>query len=126
MFSAFNTARNVITVFHSPLSPASKRIVQAIKAARSAKPNSHVDVEVLERAPTADQLKTIVEYAGGARRIGSIVPGAESFADAVKKLETASGTAEGVIVRPIVVDWLNGKAVLGDDEQGVKKLIEKA
>lgn len=72
--------------------------------------------------------------------MSAIVPGAQSYTEASSILEGGSNE----LLRPMVIDWTNGKviylftififeycsniylllkAVLGDDEAGVKKLV---
>ncbi|KAK9459109.1 thioredoxin-like protein [Lipomyces oligophaga] len=118
MFSAFNSARTVITLFHSPTSSASRRILQCLKQHESSVSNRLYDLDVTEGVPTRDQLKTILKYAGETK-VSSIVPGATSYTEATAILEGG----EKNILRPMVIDWSNGKAILGDDEPAVKKLL---
>ncbi|KAK7208102.1 thioredoxin-like protein [Myxozyma melibiosi] len=117
MFSAFNSARNVITLFHSPTSSASRRILQLLKS-KQTEGKRLFDLDVTEGVPTKDQLKTILKYAGQSK-VSAIVPGATSYTEASAILEGGSKN----LLRPMVIDWVNGKAVLGDDEAGVKTMI---
>ncbi|KAK9451188.1 thioredoxin-like protein [Limtongia smithiae] len=119
MFSSFNSVRAVVTLFHSPTSSASRRILQFLKIHAADTKIQNFDLQVTEANPTKDQLKTILNYVGQAK-IGAIVPGAGTYNEAAGLLEKGSSLA---VLRPMVVDWVNGKAVLGDDEEGVKKLV---
>ncbi|KAK9369423.1 thioredoxin-like protein [Lipomyces kononenkoae] len=120
MFSAFNSARCVVTLFHSPTSSASRRTLQLLKKHIEGSSRKYFDLDVTEGPPTRDQLKTILNYTGE-QKIGSIVPGAASLSDATLILQ--HGGADKLL-HPIVVDWVNGKAVLGDDEIGLKQLVQ--
>ncbi|KAK9383927.1 thioredoxin-like protein [Kockiozyma suomiensis] len=117
MFSSFNSARTVLTLFHSPTSSASRRVLQFLKSQEAAKKRLF-ELDVTEGVPTKDQLKTILKYAGE-HKVSAIVPGAQSYTEASSILEGGSNE----LLRPMVIDWTNGKAVLGDDEAGVKKLV---
>ncbi|KAK9384869.1 thioredoxin-like protein [Lipomyces mesembrius] len=120
MFSAFNSARSVVTLFHSPTSSASRRTLQLLKKHMESSKRKVFDLDVTEGPPTKDQLKTMLNYTGE-HKVSSIVPGAASLSEATLILQ--SGGADKLL-HPIVVDWVNGKAVLGDDEIGLKQLVQ--
>ena len=61
--------------------------------------------DVQEGAPTPDQLGNIIDYLGESK-IGSVVSGATSSSDALRKLKAD----ENAFQRPVVVDWHNGRA----------------
>ena len=61
--------------------------------------------DVQEGVPTSDQLTNIFEYLGQ-DKIGSVIEGASSTTEALKKLKD-NGSA---FQRPLVVDWGNGRA----------------
>lgn len=63
------------------------------------------ELDVSEAVPTEDQLRSIFEYVGQSK-ISSVVEGATSVSDAVKKL----AQDESAFQRPVVVDWNQGKA----------------
>jgi len=67
--------------------------------------------------PTPTQLASILEFIGK-NRVGEVVPGARSEGDAAKLL------GGGGMVRPLLVDWNNGRAVVGADEGAVLRLLE--
>ena len=82
--------------------------------------------------PTPTQLTSILEFIGK-NRVGEVVPGARSEGDAVRllKVEEAGrkegkegGGGGGGMVRPLLVDWNNGRAVVGGDEGAVLRLLE--
>lgn len=62
-------------------------------------------VDVQEGEPTSDQLTNIIEYLGD-DKIGTVVEGASSHTDALRKFKQNSN----VFKRPVVVDWSNGRA----------------
>lgn len=68
--------------------------------------NTEFSTEVEENAPTADQLQSILEYAGESKA-GSVVEGATSVSDALKKVRQGSQ-----ISRPLLVDWNKGQVGL--------------
>lgn len=93
---------DIITLFHKAASPASMRVATVLRQASAAA--SEVDsrrpefkLEVTEEAPTADQLHTILAYAGTAH-IPSIIKGATTEKDALKKFQENAGSFE----RPVV------------------------
>lgn len=54
-------------------------------------------LEITENPPTSDQLKTILEYVG-AKRIGSIIKGAEDEAEALRRFKEDAESFQ----RPVV------------------------
>jgi hypothetical protein len=105
----------VITLFHKAGSPASVRVHTLLKQASAtaaahatedqASDHSHqshpqraeFELNLTEEPPTPDQLQTIIEYVG-ANKAGSIVKGATSINDALKKLKENSDNFQ----RPLV------------------------
>ncbi|KAK9468860.1 thioredoxin-like protein [Lipomyces arxii] len=118
MFSAFNSARSVVTLFHSPTSSASRRALQALKQSAPLLEKARYKLDVTEAAPTADQLKTIVQYLGP-EKVSAIVDGASTLREAY----SITAQSPDSVLRPIVVDWINGKVVAGPNDEGLKKLI---
>ncbi|PQE32924.1 Thioredoxin-like fold protein [Rutstroemia sp. NJR-2017a WRK4] len=132
----FHKTLDVITLFHKASSPASLRAHALLKqAAANASETATIDqagdhsaqthpkraefeLEVTEAAPTPDQLRSILEYLG-ASKVGSLVTGAKDEADAVRKIQ-ANGDS---FVRPVTVDWGNGKAVMGANESEILKMV---
>lgn len=115
---------DVITLFHKPSLSASNRVLtllkqgsaQAHETATEDQASDHThqneavkrdpfELDVSEAVPTEDQLRSIFEYVGQSK-ISSVVEGATSVSDAVKKL----AQDEGAFQRPVVVDWNQGKA----------------
>ena len=143
---------DVITLFHKPTLPASLRVHSLLKQAaanaseyatedqasdhsdQTHPKRQEFDLEVTEELPTPDQLKSILEYVG-AQRASTIIKGAKDEADAMKKLNAEN------LNRPIVclawlplydglkltteqtVDWGNGRAVAGDNESEIMKMV---
>ena len=60
--------------------------------------------DVEERAPTNDQLISILEYLGP-KRAGSVIKGATGVDDALKKFKQDAT----LFRRPVTVDWNNGR-----------------
>ncbi|KAF4551710.1 putative redox protein fmp46 [Elsinoe fawcettii] len=128
--------RDVITLFHAPKNPSSIRVYTLLKqtagtsqsTATEDQASSHdqqskisrteFDLQVEENAPTNDQLQSILEYAGEGKA-GSVVEGATSVADALKKVRQGSQ-----ISRPLLVDWNKGQVVAGDNESEILKLVK--
>ena len=65
----------------------------------------NVGADVIEGAPTTDQLTNVLEYLGP-NKIGNVVKDATGSSDAMRKFN-ASATA---FQRPVTVDWSNGRA----------------
>ena len=115
--------KNVITLFHSPKSPASIRVhtllkqanAQAVAHATEDQASSHeghnkaerteFELDVTEADPTPDQLRNIFEYLGGGS-VGKVVQGASDEGDAVEKVKRGGSAFQ----RPVTVDWGQGKA----------------
>lgn len=127
---------------HNASSPPSIAALQLLRAAASSpyppsKPNAPAlkfNLEVIENTPpTADQLRTILSYLpSDASRTESSSP--VTLLSAHPTVHTRPTSPEGVarlasqnlhaLKWPIVVDWDNGKAAVGDVE-GVKGILEE-
>ncbi|KAI4289822.1 MAG: hypothetical protein L6R35_000904 [Caloplaca aegaea] len=136
----FHKTLDVITLFHKASSPASLRAQTLLKqisahasetatedqatdhAAQNKLQRTEFELNVTEDPPTSDQLRTILEYAGPEPgRAGQIVEGAADEADALKKLKEDPNRFQ----RPVIVDWNNGRAVFGDKESEIMKMISQ-
>lgn len=136
LFSQHKTL-DVLTLFHKPSDPASVRVHNLLKQASAlasesatedqASDHTHqnaqvqrepFELDITEAEPTPDQLRSILEYIG-AGKVGSLVKGATSEGDAMKILKQSADAFQ----RPVVVDWEQGKAVVGDDESAIMKLV---
>jgi len=129
--------KDVITLFHAPKSPASIRVhtllrqtaATAASHATEDQASSHskqsklertdYNLEVQEEPPTSDQLTSILEYMGEGKA-GTVVKGATSASDALRKLKQSGDLFQ----RPVVVDWNHGRAVAGDDESAIMKMVK--
>jgi len=132
-------AKNVVTLFHKPSSQASLRILTLLKqthaqsaaTATADQASSHdvptkaehtdFELDVTEAPPTSDQLKNILEYLGGASAASKVISGASNESDALRRLQADGNTFQ----RPLVVDWNSGKAVAGENESEILKLLRK-
>ncbi|KAI9716765.1 MAG: hypothetical protein M1812_005105 [Candelaria pacifica] len=132
----FHKSLDVITLFHKPSSSASIRALTLLKQAsatasetatidqasdhtpQNKAQRSEFELNVTEDPPTSDQLRNILEYVG-ARKAGDIVKGARDDTDAMKKL---AENAEN-FKRPVIVDWNNGRAVAGDNESQILRML---
>ncbi|EED15358.1 conserved hypothetical protein [Talaromyces stipitatus ATCC 10500] len=143
---------DIITLFHKPSLPSSTRVLNVLRTAsanaseasnatldQASDPSSSptpsgsssssvadgplrddFEIEVTESLPTKDQLSTIIDYlAAKGVKPGAAVQGAVGKEDALRKL------SESGFRRPIVVDWSNGKAVIGDNESEILRLLRK-
>ncbi|KAK6355369.1 hypothetical protein TWF696_004478 [Orbilia brochopaga] len=132
----FHKTLDVLTLFHSPRSEASNRVLSALKAANTAAEESAsapaadnggnakkqvFELDVVEGPMTTTQLRSVLDYVGDAK-VGDIVEGARGVTDAMKILEGANNADK--LKRPIVVDWNNGKVVLGENQSALKQLVE--
>jgi len=134
---------DIITLFHKPSLPTSMRVLNLLKQASAAagetatmdqasngnnnntaeKQRGEFELEVTEASPTPDQLRNILDYvAPRGVKPGDVIRGARDRADALKKLKEGR---EDDLVRPVVVDWTNGRAVVGGAESEILKLVRQ-
>lgn len=78
------------------------------------------ETEITEAPPTPDQLKNIFEYLGSGKA-AQLVKGASSQSDALRKLQENGDNFQ----RPVLVDWNHGKAVAGDNESEILKMLKE-
>ncbi|OAG04924.1 uncharacterized protein CC84DRAFT_1165281 [Paraphaeosphaeria sporulosa] len=130
-------AKNVVTLFHKPSSTASTRVLtllkqtnaQSVAHATEDQASSHqaqdkaermeFELDVTEAPPTADQLKSILDYLGGSGAASKVVSGAQDETDAMRRLKADGET----FLRPVVVDWNQGKAVVGESESEILSML---
>jgi hypothetical protein len=62
------------------------------------------DLDVTEAAPTSDQLRSILEYVG-ASKISSVVPGASTEKDALKKFKEGAENFKRPVVCFLLCPW---------------------
>ncbi|MCJ1363723.1 hypothetical protein MMC16_002832 [Acarospora aff. strigata] len=130
----FHKPIDVITLFHSPARPASSRVLKILQqaSAEASEPppepdqsgqskvqSKEFELNVMEDPPTGDQLRSILEYVGP-RRAGDLIKGARGEAEAMRKLQENGES----FVRPVVVDWSNGRAVIGENESEILKMVK--
>ncbi|KAL2150307.1 hypothetical protein VTH82DRAFT_7983 [Thermothelomyces myriococcoides] len=133
----FHKTLDIITLFHKASSPASIRLAAALRQASAAASETSTEdqasdhsaqsaavrrpefkLEVTESLPTADQLRTILDYAGR-QRVGTIVRGATDEQDALRRFKENAESLQ----RPVVVDWNNGKVAAGENESEILKML---
>ncbi|KAH8169899.1 hypothetical protein LIA77_10443 [Sarocladium implicatum] len=132
----FRKTLDIITLFHKPSNPASTRVATLLKQASAnaqagatedqASDHSHqshpareeFELNITEDAPTQDQVQTILDYVGESK-VQSIIKGAQDQKDALKRFKENKESFQ----RPVTVDWNNGKAVVGDSESEILKLV---
>ncbi|KAL7812347.1 DUF1687 domain-containing protein [Trichoderma aethiopicum] len=124
----FRKTLDIITLFHKASSPASVRVANLLKqASASAQANAASDgpirrdpfeLNITEDPPTVDQVQTILAYVGE-NGASQIVKGARDDKDALKKFKENKDN----FLRPLTVDWSNGKAVAGENESEILKLL---
>ncbi|TQN69861.1 putative redox protein fmp46 [Colletotrichum shisoi] len=134
----FHKTLDIVTLFHKAGSPASVRaanILKRVSANATAgatedhasdhsvqtnpqKSRAEFELNITKELPTADQVKTILEYVGK-NRISSIVKGASTEQEALRKFQQNSESFQ----RPVTVDWNNGRAVVGDSESEILKML---
>ncbi|KAK2075266.1 hypothetical protein P8C59_009407 [Phyllachora maydis] len=134
----FHKPLDIITVFHKASSPGSVRVANLLKqvsatvseteTATEDQASGHTahaslrkepfELNITEDLPTADQLRTILEYVG-TPRIPTIVKGATTENEALRRFKESMDNLE----RPLVVDWNNGKAAAGEKESEILKML---
>ncbi|KAF2273296.1 uncharacterized protein EI97DRAFT_461179 [Westerdykella ornata] len=130
-------AKDVVTLFHKPSSQPSMRVLTLLKQANATakthatqdQASSHdtqtkaeradFELDVTEAPPTGDQLKNILEYLGGSAAASKLVSGASDQADALRRLKENGNAFQ----RPVVVDWHQGRVVVGDNESEILSLL---
>ncbi|EGP92432.1 unnamed protein product [Zymoseptoria tritici ST99CH_1A5] len=129
--------KDVITLFHSAKSPQSTRVFTLLKqthatAASTATQDQASDhstqsklgrtdfeLEIQEEPPTEDQVNSILEFLGPSSA-GTVIRDATGTTDAMRKFRQDQSAFQ----RPITVDWNNGRAVVGENESEILKLVK--
>ncbi|KAH6973494.1 thioredoxin-like protein [Ilyonectria robusta] len=122
----FRKTLDIVTLFHKASSPASVRVAgvlqkasaRATAGAKTTSAREQFDLNITEDPPTEDQVKTILGYVGPSG-IASVIKGAKDEKDALRKFKESNGN----FIQPVVVDWSNGKAIAGDNESEILKLL---
>ncbi|KAM0077985.1 hypothetical protein ACKRZS_010328 [Fusarium odoratissimum] len=133
----FHKTLDIVTVFHKASSPASVRVANLLKqvsanatsgatidqasdhSAQTAPIRDQFELNITEDPPTDDQVKTILEYVGS-NGIPNVIKGANNEKEALRKFKESKEN----FIRPVVVDWNNGKAIAGDNESEILKLLK--
>ncbi|RMZ25781.1 hypothetical protein D0859_10164 [Hortaea werneckii] len=143
--------KDVITLFHAPSVPASMRAHAILKQAAATAQSSATEdqasdhdnqsrlqrtdfnlapgpylsdstdisnSDVQETPPTPDQLTSILDYLGPSKA-STVVEEATGTSDALRKFNAKQQAFQ----RPVTVDWNNGRAVVGDDESELMRLV---
>ncbi|KAI6827060.1 hypothetical protein KC367_g2969 [Hortaea werneckii] len=128
--------KDVITLFHAPSVPASMRAHAILKQAAATAQSSATEdqasdhdnqsrlqrtdfnLDVQETPPTPDQLTSILDYLGPSKA-STVVEEATGTSDALRKFNAKQQAFQ----RPVTVDWNNGRAVVGDDESELMRLV---
>ncbi|EFW99334.1 duf1687 domain containing protein [Grosmannia clavigera kw1407] len=135
----FPKTLDIVTLFHKASSPASIRVSTLLKqasahasqtatedqasdtTAQTSAPTAGretFELEITEEPPTTDQLRTILDYVG-TPAIPTVMKGASTTAEALRKFRESADNFQ----RPVVVDWNNGKAIAGENESEILKLL---
>ncbi|PGH13364.1 hypothetical protein AJ80_06358 [Polytolypa hystricis UAMH7299] len=139
---------DVITLFHKSSIPSSQRALNLLKsatanaaetatedqasdhtaqtAAQHKQKREEYELDVTEEPPTPDQLKSILDYlhAGvglGQGKAGDVVKGAKDRLDAMRLVKEDGER----FIRPVIVDWNNGKVIAGYNESAILKLVRE-
>lgn len=143
MFTGFKRSLPQISIFHHPSSPPSIQALALLRSALSSPyppgkqsaPPLEFDLEVVEtKPPTADQLRTILTYITPPKSTAPSVSSAFLSAhpassglgeqpQSVKGIVSLAEQNPNVFKWPVVVDWIGGRASVGDVE-GVKDILE--
>ncbi|KAJ5305811.1 hypothetical protein PENANT_c015G00736 [Penicillium antarcticum] len=146
----FSKTLDPITLFHSPKLAASTRTLNILKQASAAAGetatedqasdhSSHAkqqrgefELEITTSPPTTDQLRSILDYISPVSGVGGqgekatygvaeLVKGARDAEDALKKFKEDNEA----FARPVTVDWVNGRAVIGDGESDILRMVRQ-
>jgi len=138
MFNSFKRLLPEISIFHHPSSPQSTKALSLLRSALSSpyppgNPTSQplqFNLSVVEASPNPDQLQTILSYLPSPATSPSLallsVHPSLSVTEQPTTLKDIAALAERnpkALKWPIVVNWHEGKASIGDVE-GVKDILE--
>ncbi|KAJ5973272.1 hypothetical protein N7481_010482 [Penicillium waksmanii] len=147
----FSKTLDPITLFHNPNLAPSTRTLNILKQASAAASSSatedqasdhsthskqqrgQFELEVTTDNPTTDQLRSILDYisptsgTGGLGNketyaVSELIRGAKTADEALKKFKE---DPSGSFVKPVTVDWTNGRAVIGDQESAILKMVKQ-
>ncbi|KAJ6179805.1 hypothetical protein N7519_010266 [Penicillium mononematosum] len=136
----FSKTLDPITLFHSPSIQASTRTLNILKQASTTASETATEDQASDHSRHAKQqrgefeleLRNILDYispvsgVGGpgdkvTYGVGELVKGARDAEDALKKFKEDNTN----FVRPITVDWVNGRAVIGDDQSEILRMVRQ-
>ncbi|KAG6853127.1 hypothetical protein C0991_006737 [Blastosporella zonata] len=139
MFNSFKRRLPEISIFHQPSSPPSAKALNLLRASMSAPypPNQpemkplDFNLDVVEGAPTSDQMNTIMSYLPSKAISPSnaflsahfVTPTGPDRPEGVKAIAKLAQENPSALKWPIVVDWNGGQAAIGEIE-GVKGILE--
>ncbi|EFZ03754.1 uncharacterized protein G6M90_00g060460 [Metarhizium brunneum] len=133
----FHKSLDIVTVFHKASSPASTRVANLVKqisanaqagatidqasdhTAQTQPSRDPFELNITEEPPTVEQVQTILDYVGKPS-ISKVIKGAHDEKDALKKFRESRES----FLRPVTVDWNNGKAIAGDNESEILKMLK--
>ncbi|KAG6016447.1 hypothetical protein E4U43_008637 [Claviceps pusilla] len=133
----FHKSLDIVTVFHKASSPASTRVANLVKqisanaqagatldqasdhTAQTEARRDPFELNITEEPPTVEQVQTILDYIGK-EGINKVIKGATNEKDALKKFRESKES----FLRPVTVDWNNGRAIAGDSESEILKLLK--
>ncbi|KLO16623.1 hypothetical protein SCHPADRAFT_823065 [Schizopora paradoxa] len=120
---------------HNASSTQSKRALELLRASLTSpyppsKAPLDFELEVVESAPTPDQVQTILSYLPSSPSVASTflsshpsATGSESQNVSAKSLTEIASQNTSALKWPIVVDWTGGRASIGDVD-GVKGILD--
>ncbi|KAJ5203760.1 uncharacterized protein N7498_004639 [Penicillium cinerascens] len=146
----FSKTLDPITLFHSPSIPSSARALNILKQASAAAGetatedqasdhSSHAkqqrgefNLEVSTDFPTTDQLRNLLDYINPVSGVGGqgekatygvaeLIKGAKDAEHALKLFKEDPER----FTRPVTVDWINGRAVIGDGESEILRMVRQ-
>ncbi|TFK37311.1 thioredoxin-like protein [Crucibulum laeve] len=139
MFNSFKRRLPEISIYHHASSPPSAKALNLLRSSLSSAypPNTtavaplEFQLDVIESPPTADQMRTILSYLPSkaispSTAFLSAHPSAPPMGERSEDLSAIAelGQKNPLALKwPIVVDWADGKASIGDPE-GVKSMLE--
>ncbi|KIM37805.1 hypothetical protein M413DRAFT_448309 [Hebeloma cylindrosporum] len=139
MFNSFKRRLPEISIFHHPSSPPSNKALKMLRDSLSGTypPGNgkgqplEFQLEVVESPPNSAQLGTIMSYLPSKATNPSMAflsahPSAGSVAEQPTTLKDIAALAEtnpNAFKWPVVVNWVEGKASIGNTE-GVKDILE--
>ncbi|EJD05016.1 uncharacterized protein FOMMEDRAFT_166719 [Fomitiporia mediterranea MF3/22] len=146
MFRGFVKSRPAVSIFHHPSSAQSSRALELLRSSLiNPYPPSNpkagpleFDLEVVESAPTPDQVQTILAYLPVSTSASSPSSIASTFISShpssvgvasdgqvtSKTLTELARSNPGALKWPIVVDWMGGRASVGDVD-GVRRMLDE-